>query len=153
MPRIDLRPVSSLLAYAKWTESEVIWTIPSTKTTGYFAQKTTGGVKLGVVDCEKSPTLSVVSGDNDGFSRQAFDSNDKTWRIIGEFPILASKLGSSGIRFSSVSSTILYPSIFECMGKEVSDEISQGMLTKEARPLYLKKSAPEEKLDSLGLLK
>ena len=141
--------VSSFKALLKQRENGNVLLLPATQTAGYLTLRNPDGEpRIGVIDLGLTAVASL------------FDEASQTLRplnpaalskveILGSWPRLEEWLRSCGIEWKALETENLYRSVVAGMIEEFvakSNELSEGNLM----PIYLRKSAPEEKLDNLA---
>jgi len=129
--------------------------LPATQTAGYFALRENSGLKadphLGVLDLSAATAASLV--DATGLAVKDVASAELgPALILGAWPRLETWLSSQKIPWKGLETDTLYKAVVTGMLEEFiakSNELSEADL----KPIYLRKSAPEEKLDNLAKAK
>ncbi len=127
--------------------------LPATQTAGYLTVNLkdklqgTHEPKLGTVDLTAATVCSLVD-DRGQWLKSLLPSELGPIMILGRWPRLEEWLSSQPIDWKTLETGSLYTAVVAGMVEEFiakSEQLSEGELV----PVYLRKSAPEEKLDNL----
>ncbi len=139
-PSLSLVGVSALEALARRESNDRPLLLMATQTSGYFATKQGGKTLLGVVDAESDWQLE----------QRGAESAKLDWpeaaAVLGVWPRVTAMLASRGIRCEELPLPSLAESILQAILQDFvanSSKLSDGL----PGPIYLRKSAPEEKLE------
>ncbi len=124
--------------------------LPATQTAGYFSQlqESQTAVNLGVIDLALSSVAARFQESTDSLQPIAQKDLGEV-KILGVWPKVEAWLAEQNIPWSRYENPLLHESVITGMVEEFiakSDKLSEGELT----AVYLRKSAPEEKLDNLA---
>lgn len=145
-PSLHLQGISALRSLAQAGEKD-LWLLAATQTAGYFASKMGDAVDLGIV---QGPEAGLA-GSSSGWKLILRKGEDRKleetaieWprqvKILGMWPRIEDSLSTMGVAWSRIELAA------------VKDQILAGMLADysleatKPSPLYLRRSAPEEKL-------
>lgn len=143
-PDLRLYGVSAMRGFAEQASDLALWTLPATQKAGYFVTNAEGaGIRLGIVDLEEErPFFLSTEGGNVPWNLP----ENLPLRIIGPWPKLEEYAESKTIARSRLEPSSIGAQLLKGMLEEFvanSENLSEG----ELKPLYLRKSAPEEKAD------
>lgn len=123
--------------------------IPATQTAGYFAQNGEDKVELGVIDLLSTYKIAKVDDAMESHVNVSATSLGQA-EILGQWPKIEAWLTEQNVAWTKASPDNNQPdfhsSVVKGMVQEFianSDKLSEGKLV----PVYLRKSAPEEKLE------
>ncbi len=140
--------VSSFKALTRYLPHETCIALPATQTAGYFAIKTELGVQVGVIDIALAQVFQLY--DEGQEKLVPFDANLlENITLLGPWPKIQTWLESRTIGVKHLELKDLHEAVVLGMTQDFianSGELSEGRL----EPIYLRKSAPEEKLDQQG---
>lgn len=121
--------------------------LPATSTAGYFAVRDKGEVKVGVVDLSQQNPLVLRSEFEGDSASSSFDRSQLgQLEILGSWPKIEGWLGANNLAFRETKLDDIHPLVARGMVEDFIanlDKLSEGTLV----PVYLRKSAPEEKLE------
>ncbi len=135
-PALKLWGASALQSLAK-VESDRLWILPATQSSGYFAQNTALGVVQETADASGTFKLQ---GSPSGWPAVV--------NVLGSWPRFSKFCLDQGINLREESIGSLSQSVLSGMLEDFianSERLSDGL----PEPLYLRKSAPEEKLEQV----
>ena len=156
-PRLELTGVSALRALSRHQAHGGLSVLPATATAGYFASRELDVRMLGIVRGPEVSSSKLSAGDAtwELFEKTEQDSDRdsgrKPWpqsvNVIGVWPRLEEFLTARGIAFQNWPVTSLGEPLLQGMLADYV-ESSHSALDKQRLPqaLYLRRSAPEEKL-------
>lgn len=126
--------------------------LPATQTAGYFTHRDDvadrSHAKFGVLDAGHASVSSILEPGSE-ILRAVAAGELKKVAILGRWPRIEEWLSSQQIAWTTLAMETLYRTTVEGMVEDFianSDQLSEGKL----EPIYLRKSAPEEKLDAAG---
>ncbi|MES2745839.1 MAG: hypothetical protein V4655_10460 [Bdellovibrionota bacterium] len=124
--------------------------LPATQTAGYFSEhgESQGDVNLGVIDLALPSVVSRFQESTDSLHPMNYKDLGEV-KILGVWPKVEAWLTEQTIPWSRYENPLLHESVITGMVEEFiakSDKLSEG----ELAAVYLRKSAPEEKLDNLA---
>lgn len=141
-PQLQLYGVSALRGFVKSRSEKALWALPATQKAGYFMTNAEG-ITIGIADLEEPSPFFANQGDGN----RAWDPpSGLPLRIIGSWPKLEEYAESKKIERTNLETTAIGAQLLAGMLEEFianSENLSEG----ELKPLYLRKSAPEEKAD------
>ncbi|MBC7533546.1 MAG: hypothetical protein H7318_18395 [Oligoflexus sp.] len=147
---IKIWGVSSFRALLKQLPDVHTLVLPATQTAGYFTHRDqispSSSSRFGVFDLSHSAVISIIDSGTEGLTpMQPKDLGQVS--ILGRWPRVEEWLSAQGSKWNTLDTEGLHHSIVSSMVEDFvanSDQLSEGNLV----PIYLRKSAPEEKLDS-----
>jgi tRNA A37 threonylcarbamoyladenosine modification protein TsaB len=145
--RLKVYGLSSFQGLLKQIPDADALVLPATQTAGYLTMKSQGSVRIGVLDLNQLSVASLHEEASD--SLHALDSKALTKvGVLGSWPKMEDWLTSQSIAWKTLETDKLYRAVVSGMTEDFianSAQLSEGNLV----PIYLRKSAPEEKLDAL----
>lgn len=145
--KLKVYGVSSFQALLKQIPDTDALFLPATQSAGYLTLKSQNATRIGVLDLSQSSVVSLHNEVSDSLS--PLDAKDLTRvKILGSWPKMEDWLSSQAIEWKTLESENLYRAVVSGMAEDFianSAQLSEGILV----PIYLRKSAPEEKLDAL----
>lgn len=139
-PELALWGVSALRGLALTAGGDSLWILPATQYSGYFARLEGGQVSLGAIETDNAGNFMLGSS----------MTSSKDWPrelvILGSWPGFRHFCGENNISFREHAISELSGLIFEGLLQDFVAGSSQvsGRLPE---PMYIRKSAPEEKLE------
>ncbi len=127
------------------TQNESLF-LPATQTAGYFARKTLHGIAFGTVDLSLARPLRLLKTDGSIDSELAANALGEV-KFLAPWPKVSQWLETEGVPQSSFAPENIHQAVILGMVEDFianSDKLSEGIL----EPVYLRKSAPEEKLEN-----
>jgi tRNA A37 threonylcarbamoyladenosine modification protein TsaB len=122
--------------------------LPATQTAGYFSRHEISRTGLGVIDLSSYAVATRFVEDQDVMEPISAKELREV-KILGLWPKIEAWLTEHGIPWSRYDNPKFHDAIIAGMVEEFianSGKLSEGELV----PIYLRKSAPEEKLDNLA---
>ncbi|RYZ58707.1 MAG: hypothetical protein EOP07_06220 [Proteobacteria bacterium] len=145
--KLKVYGISSFQALLKQIPDADALFLPATQSAGYLTMKSQGSLSIGVLDLGQSSVASLHVAASDSLA--PVDPKDLTKvNILGSWPKMEDWLSSQAIEWKTLESESLYRAVVTGMAEDFianSAQLSEGNLV----PIYLRKSAPEEKLDAL----
>ncbi len=121
--------------------------LPATQTAGYFTHRSgSSKARFGVVDLSHHAVISLQDEGKESLSPMPIKDVGSV-AILGPWARVEEWLKGEGLNGKTLETGSLYRSIVAAMVEDFianSDQLSEGNL----EPIYLRKSAPEEKLDA-----
>lgn len=121
--------------------------LPATQTAGYFTHRVEGpSTRFGVIDLSHPAVISTLEEGQDSLAAMLPKDLGQV-AILGRWPRVEEWLSTQESTWKTLETESLHRSIVICMVEDFianSDQLSEGNL----EPIYLRKSAPEEKLDA-----
>ncbi len=145
MPKLRFYGVSAFAGLQRQLSHGFSLFLPATQTAGYFAFHTSEGVAFGIVDLTSETVLRSVDEAMIAYQVVSPDALGEV-RLIAPWPKLTSWLDLHQVSHESFAPESMHDSVITGMVEDFianSDKLSEGIL----EPIYLRKSAPEEKLE------
>ncbi|MBC7660386.1 MAG: tRNA (adenosine(37)-N6)-threonylcarbamoyltransferase complex dimerization subunit type 1 TsaB [Chitinophagaceae bacterium] len=143
---IKIWAVSSFKALLKQFDDVEVLLLAATQTAGYLALTVDSQTKVGVIDLNLSSIASLYNEIDDTQS-PILPARLNQAGIVGSWPRLEQWLSAESIVWKAIDSTRLHQAVVAGMIEEFVAK-SASRCEGNLMPIYLRKSAPEEKLEA-----